>query len=142
MDFAASKARLSASGVDTSGLGAPLRTQMPMPVLAMRVGSGRTLPWRMRSSSAPLSMTITSAGSPPRKRRAMPPDGPKLTATVFPVSRSNFGTRSSMAAFMAVVISAWISAACAELVATIIVAISASARMNGLGVIADRAPWP
>ena len=46
-----------------------------------------------------------------------------------------------MAAFMAVVISAWISAACADAVATINVAISAMARMNGLGVIADRALW-
>jgi hypothetical protein len=62
IDFAASSARLSASGVDTSGLGAPLRTQMAMPVRATSVRPGRTLPCWTSSSSLPLSMTIDIGG--------------------------------------------------------------------------------
>src|SRR6516162_5315274 len=74
--FCSKRARLSASGEDTSGRGASLRTAMPMPVRATSVRPGRTLPCLMRSSSAPLSMMMTSAGSPATKRRARPPDGP------------------------------------------------------------------
>ena len=44
IDFAANSARFSASGVDTSGLGAPFRTAMPMPVRATSIRPGRTLP--------------------------------------------------------------------------------------------------
>src|SRR6516165_6868793 len=74
--FCSKRARLSASGEDTSGRGASLRTAMPMPVRATSVRPGRTLPCLMRTSSAPLSMMMTSAGSPATKRRARPPDGP------------------------------------------------------------------
>jgi hypothetical protein len=72
-DFAASSARLSASGEDTSGRDAPLRTAMPMPVRAISVRPATTLPCLMRSSSAPPSMMTTSAGSPATKRRETPP---------------------------------------------------------------------
>ena len=55
---------------------APLATAMPMAVRATSVRPGRTLACPISSSSAPLSITIRSAGSPPRNRREMPPDGP------------------------------------------------------------------
>src|SRR5262249_18994646 len=74
--FAASSARLSASGDDTSGLGAPLRTAIPMPVRATSVRPRATLPCLISSSSALLSTTMRSAGSPAFKRRASPPEGP------------------------------------------------------------------
>src|SRR5215472_12963215 len=66
--LAASSARLSASGDDTSGLGAPLRTAMPMPVRARSVRPATTLPRLMSSSIAVLSVRNTSTGSPRSKR--------------------------------------------------------------------------
>ena len=76
MDFAASSARRSASADDTSGLGAPLRTAMPMPVRATSVRPSAILPCPMSSSSTLLSTTTRSALSPALKRRASPPEGP------------------------------------------------------------------
>ena len=73
---AASSARLSASGDDTSGLGAPFFTQMPMPVRASVDAAGRDLALLDSWSSAGTSVTNRSAGSPPLKRRSSAPDGP------------------------------------------------------------------
>src|SRR5262249_47601755 len=73
--FACSSARLSASGDDTSGLGAPLRTAMPMPVRARSLRPATTLPRLMSSSIAALSVRNTSTGSPRSKRGISAPEG-------------------------------------------------------------------
>ena len=74
--LAASNACLSASGEDTSGLGAPLRTAMPIPVRARSLRPGTTFPCLMSSSIAALSVRKTSAGWPALKRGISAPEGP------------------------------------------------------------------
>jgi len=74
-DLAASSVRFSASGVDTSGLGAPFFTAMPMPVREMSMRGPTTLPSAISLSSSGLATRIMSANSPPRSLRASPPDG-------------------------------------------------------------------
>ena len=73
--LAASSARLSAAGDDTSGLGAPLRTAIPMPVRARSVRGATSLPRLMSSSIAALSVRNTSTGSPRSKRGISAPEG-------------------------------------------------------------------
>jgi len=75
MLFAASSARLSASGVDTSGLGAPFFTAMPMPVRTRSMRPPAILPCLINSSSAGASVRKMSTGSPRRKRGTSAPDG-------------------------------------------------------------------
>jgi len=68
-------ARLNASGVDTSGLGAPLRTQMPMPVVARSVRPGTILPSPISWSIASRPVRKISAGSPASKCLSKAPGG-------------------------------------------------------------------
>ena len=74
IDLAASSVRFSASGVDTSGCGAPFVTASPMPVRDTSVRS-LTLLSPISLSSSVLAIRIMSANSPLRSRWARPPDG-------------------------------------------------------------------
>ena len=73
--FAASSARLSASADDTSGLGAPLRTAMPMPVRTRSMRPPTTKPRLISPSIAVLSVRKMSTGSPRSKRGISAPEG-------------------------------------------------------------------
>src|SRR6266446_5710779 len=119
IDFAASIARLNASTELMSGLGAPLRTNTPMPTLAI---SAR-LPATILASFSSIEIwdaeaISTSAASPLRTRCVIAPTLPsKSKLTLCPEACSNFGMSSAIADSMAEPDRIFISAAAADFAA-------------------------
>src|SRR5215467_466785 len=111
-DFASSNARLKASTVLTSGLGAPSLTTTPIPTLARltRV-PGATLPEPASSSRTAGVITATSNASPPSIRFLRPPAVSLSSTTLMPVCFSKSGTKAKTTCLKAPAVSTFTSAA-------------------------------
>ena len=114
MARAASSVRLSASGVEISGLGAPLRTATPTLERARVASEPRaSLPALSKPSMALRGASTKSAASPSCIRFTMATPSPNAMLTLWPLAISNCGTNSSTTLCSAIVESPLISAALA-----------------------------
>src|SRR6266576_2006002 len=100
MAFAASSVRLTASGVEMSGLRAPLRTATATATVASGVALPVTTWPEARTSGYGGWMIGTSNGSPVAACCLVPPPEPNVGLTLWPVFLSNSGIIFSISALM------------------------------------------
>src|SRR5438128_407707 len=104
MARAASRVRFSASGVEISGLGAPLRTAMPTLERARLTSEpGASLPALSKPSTAPRGASRKSAASPSWTRFTIATPSPYAMLTLWPLAFSNCGSSSSATLCSAIV---------------------------------------
>src|SRR6516164_1687668 len=110
-DLAVSSAAFNASGVEMSGLLAPLRTASPMPELAMSTRlPATTMPFLLRSSIDSAVRMTRSAAAPASSSFTRLAVAPQVMAGFAPPLRSNAGMRSSSSVFTPLVQIAFIAA--------------------------------